>query len=275
MIVESYEDVIKLSGELRQNFYATVHTAISLLLKRHPSGVIIDCSEITEITPEGAETFYNVLQFVNEHEHARIVLAGVKPHIWNVMQTIPDVRSQLPVVETVEEARKSIDLFDEQIDVKKKRLFGAKVAQQTILACLNGDEPTDIEIIAVTKELVSSMETNVVVLLPVTVPRDLPLQAPIPEIEDKAIEAADIARQQLDKVHKHYTIRLERTRSIVNLIKEMVDELKPTRIVMAIQPKRGGEAARQSLIDAVFERISEPVVFVKAKTESKEGSTEA
>lgn len=266
MIVESYEDVIKLSGELKKNFWATVHTAISLLLKRHPSGVIIDCSDITEISPEGADTFYNVLQFVNEHDHARIVLAGVKPHVWDVMQTIPDVRSQLPVVETVEEARRSIDLFDEQIDLKKKRRLGTKIASQTILACLNGDEPTDIEIIAVTKELVSSMETNVVVLLPIVVPRDLPLQAPIPEIEDKAIEAAENARHQLDKVHKHYTIRLERTRSIVSLIQEMVDELKPSRIVMAIQPKRGGSTARQALTDSIFEKISEPIVFVKPKT---------
>src|SRR5947207_872967 len=111
MIVESYEDVVILSGPLRSNFWETIHTAIALTLKRHPTGVIIDCSGITELTPEGAETFQDAIQFVKEHERARIVVAAVSPQAMEVLRHVPEVRSQLPVVATVEEARRSLDLL--------------------------------------------------------------------------------------------------------------------------------------------------------------------
>ena len=116
MIVESYEDVIILSGALRSNFWETIHTAISLTLKRHPTGVIIDCSGITEITPDGAETFHDAIDFVAAHKRARIVVAAVSEEMLEVLRSVPEVRSQLPIAETVEAARKSLDLLVENDD---------------------------------------------------------------------------------------------------------------------------------------------------------------
>src|SRR4051794_2917253 len=105
MIVESYEDVIILSGALRSNYWETLHTAISLTLKRHPSGVIIDCSGLTEATPEGAETFRDVMEYIHGHD-ARVIVAAVPSKVYEVLRTVPEVRSQLAITESVEEARK-------------------------------------------------------------------------------------------------------------------------------------------------------------------------
>ena len=122
MIVESYEDVIVLSGELRSNFWETIHTAIALTLKRHPTGVIIDCSGITLMTPEGGETFHDAIDFVAEHDRARIVVAGVSKSVLEVLRSVPEVRSQLPVAESVEDARRSLDLLvEDEPDVPKKK----------------------------------------------------------------------------------------------------------------------------------------------------------
>src|SRR5436853_3309421 len=113
VIVESYEDVIVLSGALRSNFWETLHTAISLTLKRHPSGVIIDCSGLVEATPEGAETFRDAMEFIHQHD-ARVIVAAVPPNILQVLRTVPDVRSQLAVADSVEAARHSLDLITEE-----------------------------------------------------------------------------------------------------------------------------------------------------------------
>ena len=99
MIVESYEDVIVLSGALRSNFWETIHTAISLMLKRHPTGVVIDCSGITEVTQAGADTFRDVMAYIEEHD-ARIIVAAVSPavirigpHRWQTIKTETDRRA--------------------------------------------------------------------------------------------------------------------------------------------------------------------------------------
>src|SRR5688500_219102 len=113
MIVESYEDVIVVSGALRSNFWETIHTAISLMLKRHPTGVIIDCSGISEVTPEGADTFRDIMAFIHEHD-ARIIVAGVPVQVMEVLKSVPEVRSQLAVAKSVEEARRSLDLLVEE-----------------------------------------------------------------------------------------------------------------------------------------------------------------
>ena len=108
MIVESYEDVIVISGALRSNFWETIHTAISLMLKRHPTGVILDCSGITEVNTAGADTFRDVMSFIHDQD-ARVIVTAVPPQVMEVLRTVPEVRSQLAVAKTVEEARRSLD----------------------------------------------------------------------------------------------------------------------------------------------------------------------
>src|SRR5204863_9799246 len=111
MIVESIGDVIKLSGDLTSNHWETIRTAAGLVLKRHPRGVVVDCSGITSCTEQGAETFYDMLMHI-ERKKSRIIVANIPPVVREALKHVPEVRSRLAVASTVEEAQHSLDLLE-------------------------------------------------------------------------------------------------------------------------------------------------------------------
>lgn len=261
MIVESYEDVIILSGALRQNFWETVHTAVSLILKRHPSGVIIDCSQITEITGKGAETFADVFDFVEEHEEARIILAAVPKHVQQVLREIPEVRSQIPVVDSVEEARRSLDIMESQAQEKKDK---AREYDRDILAILEG-HPEDQDVLAMAQELVLTNRTKVTLLLPIIVPRELPLTAPLVDLEERLVRTAEEGKKVIKAANAKAEIRLERSRDIASLMEEVSEEIDADYVVAAITLSKGGHRGADCYrtVESVFEKVKRPVVIVR------------
>ena len=266
MIVESYEDVIILSGALRSNFWETIHTAISLTLKRHPTGVIIDCSGITEITPDGAETFHDAIDFVAEHKQARIVVAAVSDEMLEVLRSVPEVRSQLPIAETVEAARRSLDLLVETDDVqhkKRKREPEVRAFDRIILAVLSGDE-SDEELFHVANEFVSTLPAKVVLLFPIIVPRNLPLQAPMPELEDRAVKAFDAGKERLKQYKTAHEIRLERARDLAGLIHDVAEEVDAVRVIFALSKRTPAQQEEgMKLISTILQRVNRSVVIVR------------
>ena len=270
MIVESYEDVIVLTGALRSNFWETIHTAISLTLKRHPTGVIIDCSGITEITPEGAETFHEAIDYVSEHVHARIVVAAVPGPVLDVLRSVPEVRSQLPIATTVEDARRSLDLLLEQDDQpKKKRRKEAEVREyhRTMLAVLTGDD-SDEELLHLTQEFVDTESAKVVLLFPVVVPRHLPLQAPMPELESAAVKAIDLAKRMMIEFRTAHEARVEHARDLPTLIHDIAEEVNAERVVFAFSkrnPEKQEEGMR--LVLAILQKVPRRIVFVRGSTD--------
>ncbi|HXH61436.1 MAG TPA: hypothetical protein VNI20_08765 [Fimbriimonadaceae bacterium] len=267
MIVESYEDVIVLTGALRSNFWETIHTAISLTLKRHPTGVIIDCSGISEITPEGAETFHDAINFVSEHERARIVVAAVPENVLSVMRSVPEVRSQLPIAASVEEARSSLDLLteDQKEPKRKKKEPELREYDRTIVAVLTGDD-TDSELLHVTKEFVSTLAAKVVLLFPILVPRNLPLQAPMPEIEKRAVDAIDAGKERLMEYRTTHEVRLERARDLPSLIQEVSQKEDAAWVIMALPLMREGSADEATrLVSSLMAKVEAPLVFVRGR----------
>ena len=109
MIIEAREDTITLRGSLKSNIWAAIQAAAALLLENHPTGIIIDCSLLTHISPKGAETFADAFKYIQEHD-ARIVLAGLSKEMIEIGKEVPGVRSQISMAATVEEARASIKL---------------------------------------------------------------------------------------------------------------------------------------------------------------------
>jgi anti-anti-sigma regulatory factor len=261
MIVESYEDVIVLSGALRQNFWETVHTAVSLILKRHPSGVIIDCSQITEITPKGADTFVDVFEFVEEHEEARIILAAVPAHVKQVLREIPEVRSQIPIVGSVEEARRSLDVLASQTEEKKDK---TRDYDRDILAILEG-HPEDQDVLAMAKELILSNKTKVTLLLPIIVPRELPLTAPLVDLEEKLVKTAEEGKKFIRAANAKAEMRLERSRDIASLMEEISEEIDADFVVAAITLSKSGHRGQDCYrtVESVFEKVKRPVVIVR------------
>lgn len=262
MIVESYEDVIILSGALNANYWETIHTAISLTLKRHPSGVIIDCGGVTEATGEGALTFHDALDFVSEHDQARIIVANVPPQVLEVLKDAPEVRSQLPIVATVEEARRSLDLLSQGAVTKKERDLERKRVDLTVLSVLTGD-PSDVDVMVVTREMVNNLAARVTILLPVIVPRELPLTAPMPDVEERLSDASAHGKDVLIGCETPSEVRLERARDLSTLVAEMSEELTAAYTILAIPDDSVGHEKSAKLIRAVLDKMRRPVLFVR------------
>jgi hypothetical protein len=263
MIVESYEDVIILSGALRRNFWKTIHTAISLTLQRHPEGVIVDCSGITEATPEGAETFHDAIDFVSEHDRARIIFAAARPEVMQVLTNVPELRSQLAMAKSVDDARASLQLFEAGEEPKKKKKSAAKSFDRVIMAVLQG-APTDAQVIEVASEFVSTIPAKVVFLLPVVMPRDLALSAPMPELEALLKASSKLAETSIAPISPVVEVRLERTRNLAALTAEVSQQLSVAYTIIGLNPAATGQEEVRQLLAAV----KLPLIFVRgAKAE--------
>lgn len=269
MIVESYGDVIVLTGALRSNFWETIHTAISLTLKRHPTGVIIDCSGITEISEDGAETFHDAIEYVTEQERSRIVVAAVPQHVLDVLRSVPEVRSQLPIAKSVEDARRSLDLLLETDDEpKKKRRRDAEFReyQRTVVAIVCGDD-SDVELLKVVREFASTNPVKVVVLFPIVVPRNLPLQAPMPEQETLATKAIEAAKTALTEIRIAHEARVEHARDLPTLIHEVAEAADAAYVMFAFSyrtPEKIEEGVK--LVGAILQKVTRPILFVRGST---------
>lgn len=269
MIVESYEDVIVLSGSLSSNNWETIHTAITLQLKRHPSGVVLDCSGLTQATPEGALTFHDALDYVKSHEDARIMLAAVPPPVEALLKQTPELRSQLPIVASVEEARRSLDVLDKLIEPGKDRRLDKKEVQVRVLCVVRGNEG-DVDVMVMTRELVNNIAAKVLILIPIVVPRDLPLTAPIPDLEEKGAASASRIRDTLSDCKTPHEVRMERTRDLAGLLHETSEEIKASYVVLSIPPEAEGEEKCMKTMQAVLAKVKRPVLFVRGHAECLE-----
>lgn len=270
MIVESYEDVIILTGALRSNFWETIHTAVSLTLKRHPTGVIIDGSGITEITPAGAETFRDAIEFIESHDQARIVVASVPPHALEVLMSVPEVRSQLPIAATVEAARKSLDLLvtSDEEPKKKKKDMGDGEIKRTILAILSADDSDD-DLLQLIKEHVDNVHGRVVLLFPIVIPRNLPLQAPMPELEDKGLKTIEKCKARLSELKTPHEVRVEHTRDLPAIIHETAEEVDAARVLVAFSRRNPEQMeAGMSKLLSIMQRVKRPIVLIRGQRDS-------
>jgi hypothetical protein len=269
LIVESYDDVIVLTGALRSNFWETIHTAISLTLRRHPTGVIIDCSGITEITEKGAETFHDAIDYVTEHDRARIVVAAVPQHVLDVLRMVPEVRSQLPIAKSVEDARRSLDLLvesDGESKKKKRRDQEFREYQRTVVAIVCGDD-SDAELLKVVREFASTNPVKVVVLFPIVVPRNLPLQAPMPDEEALATKAIEEAKRTLTEIRIAHEAKVEHARDLPTLIHDIAEKADAAYVMFAFSqrtPEKLEEGVR--LVGTILQKVTRPIIFVRGKT---------
>lgn len=257
MIVESYEDVIVLSGALRSNFWETLHTAISLMLKRHPSGVIIDCSGLTDATPEGAQTFRDVMEFIHNHD-ARVIVASVPQNVLDVLKSVPQVRSQLAIAESVEQARKSLDLLVETRPAKRR---GVGPSETRIVLLLSSEGP-DKQACTLAAQLAEARDAEIHLVCIVIVPRELPLTAPLSKEEAAASRAIELARGSFDRQMK-VTPHLERGRDIASTLQDFLEETPAELVVlpMVLGPNQPEGPAKT--IGSILQRVTQEVILVR------------
>lgn len=266
MIVESYEDIIRLSGALRSNQWETLHTAIALSLRRHPEGVILDCEGLTECNEKGAQTFYHVMEFLKVHD-ARVLVAAVPRDVMEVLRNVEDVRSQLPISETVDEARKSLYFFtggeledEERTSHKRDQVE----AEHHFLVVVQGSE-CDHHLLKMAHQMARGMRALVYVMFPIIVPRELPIQSALPEEEGRAKTCLEKADQALDLDQVNHVLLLERGRDAASAVFSTLEQHACSHVFIGLDPEDDGQGSNAKMISSVNAKVQgSTVLFVVA-----------
>lgn len=263
MIVESYEDVIRLSGALRSNFWDTIHTAISLTLRKYPRGVILDCSRITECTPNGAETFQDALNYIRRHG-SRFIVAEVPPQMLEVLKTVPEVRSQLPIASTIEEARKSMDLSLEE----RAANLTAKGNPHVSLLALYGTECDEAALEFFADEVEEHGQTPHLVAV-IEVPRELPLQAPLTDKEEAAHAALETAKSRLKARRLSAAVHMEKARDLAAGIAAVADKTRAEWVFVPLPCKPEHTDKALQVMRTLLHRLTCRVVLVRGRVHAE------
>ena len=109
MIIEAKEDTLYLSGAFNENHWPTLEGAVLYLLRNHPRGIIVECSQMTAVAENGVRTFLEVLRQAGK-QGWRVLFVNVPDGVSEQIRTTPGLRSQLPIAGSVEEARRSLEL---------------------------------------------------------------------------------------------------------------------------------------------------------------------
>lgn len=201
MIIEARDDTITLRGEVKSNIWPAIQAAAALLLENHPTGIILDGSGLTKITPKGAETFAHAFAYIAS-QNARIMVVGLTDEMLEIGKTVPGVRSQLPIAASVEEARSSLELGE-----LTPRRGKARVA--AVVPILGNWRRA----VYFADKLACGENCEVHLVDLIKVPRTLPLGSPLPEREAAGQQRLEEAQGLVRKTGLKSFSHVERVRS--------------------------------------------------------------
>lgn len=226
MIIHVKGDVIEVKGSLVKNHWVALRSAVGLLLDRHPSGVIIDGSGLTEMNEAGAHTFIDAAGFI-QAQNARVVVSGLPSDILERIRRIPGARSQLPLAASIEEARASLAVgVGEAVPEAKRR--------PAILVPLLGDWQRAIEYAAHHADRTADIH----LLYVMEVPRALPLGEPLPEMEAQATATLSEAEGLLSRSGITVRRMTTRARTAVEGVGKFAADTSPRLVVTAYSKDR-------------------------------------
>ncbi|MEO7453429.1 MAG: hypothetical protein ABIV13_01555 [Fimbriimonadales bacterium] len=257
MIVESIGDVIYLSGDMVSNQWRGIRTAAGLILKRHPHGVIVDCGGLVACNEEGAETFYDMMHFI-ERKKARIIVANLSKVIKEALAHVPEVRSRLAVAATVEDARRSLDLthnslVDQGADRRSSGLL--------ILALSGGR--ADGHAIAVAVAMAQLRSLKVIALFPILVPQSLPMDTPMSDAEAHADSSLKIAHEAFKSKQVPVNLTIQRARNLASAVDSVAKEMDERTAIIALpdDDPRTGEPIKTA--SSLLQKIGSEVILVR------------
>lgn len=256
MIVESINDIIRLSGDLTTNQWEAIRTAAGLLLKRHPRGVVVDCGGLKQVSLDGAQTFYDMMVHI-ESKRARIIVANVPAHVREILSEVPDVRSGLAIAATVEDARNSLDMIDEIGNGKKSEQH----VTGHLLLCLTGSA-ADPHAISLACAIAERRHLAVTAFYPIIVPRALPTSSPLPEEEHEATESLKLATDLLGQRGIVVTPIVERCRSVAAGLEPALKGVMVCVISLVTEELTKREP--QTMIEGLLEAVSSEMILVRA-----------
>ena len=109
MIIEAKEDTLYLSGSFYENHWPTLEGAVRYLLRNRPKGIIVECSRMNLAAEAGVRTFLEVLRNAAA-QNWRVLFVNLPEEARARIRTTPGLRSQLPIANSVEEARQSLEI---------------------------------------------------------------------------------------------------------------------------------------------------------------------
>jgi anti-anti-sigma regulatory factor len=268
VIIETKDDVVRLSGSLTKNQWLTIRAAANLLLQDHPQGIIIDCSSLENISEDGAKTFLEAMRDI-ESAKARIVVASLPPNLRRVIQTVPGVRSQLPIADSVEAARASLRMHNLQAAPPPAQ-EGARRGQVLLVPLLADLDLTYGAHLAGRLAQTTRDEVRLVYFLEVE--RTLPLGAPLPEKERAAqeslLKAGQYARRHNVIVREHVERVREATEGILTAIKANTAD----QLVLGATSEPVGEDSHErfhQLVDSLLHRAPCEVVVGRLRPQDQ------
>lgn len=213
MIIETRRDVVLLSGMLHKNQWLTIRAAAGMLLRDFPEGIIVDCSGLQEVSESGAKTFLDAMKDIDA-AHTRIIVANLPANVMQVLKSVPGVRSQLPIAESVDAARASLKMHRRTTNqLSSAQATGAK-SRVVVVPLMAEVDLTYGADLAARYSNMANADLRLVYLLEVT--RDLPLNAPLPAQEQAAEQTMQIARQFVANHSCTATEHIERVRDAVD-----------------------------------------------------------
>ena len=263
MIIETKEDVVRLSGALHKNQWMTIKAAANLLLQEHPQGIIIDCGHLSDISGEGGKTFLEAMKDI-EGVHSRIIVANLPENAAAVCKTIPGVRSQLPIANSVADARASLHTLN------CKRSMAAMEATKTngrILVPLVADiDLTYGASLAARIAKVNRFEVRLAYFIEVG--RGLPLNAPLADEEKVAQETLKRAIPQLQPQGVAPVQEIQRVREPLDGILMAIKLQEIDQLVLGAPYSTEGEEAHEafySLTNSLLDRAPCEVIIGRQK----------
>jgi len=252
VIVEVRDDTLALSGHLRRNHWSTLAPAARVLLKRHPEGLILDCSGLSQLTAEGAETLRTAEAYVAEHG-GQLVVAELQPEVARTLRATPSLGSRLALADSVSQARTTLGLTPS----------GASEAVASCAVVLLGTE-TDAHAMSMAARLTPTSGT-VLILVPLSVPRDRSLLSSLGAEEEKAREQVERYTQILQAQQVTVLARVERTRDRARRVVEVLEEHPAQRLVLAVSADTDDETQRTA--QQIAHHACCPTLFLQLKQE--------
>ncbi|MCC6729865.1 MAG: universal stress protein [Chthonomonadales bacterium] len=256
MIVYTKEDMVRLSGALVKNQWLTIKAAANLLLRDHPQGILIDGSELEHVSEDGARTFLEAMRDI-QAAGARIVVCNLPANVLEVLRGVPGVRSQLPIANSVEEARDSL------------RMLGTGVTEVShnavLVPLLDG---IDVEHAIRIAGRVAQAERHPLVLLGfLEVARTLPLGTPLPEAEASAKTLLESAAALARRSGLPNRVHLERVRDLQDGVLHAIRSYGSAHVVLAVEPLRANDELFANIMDALLHRAPCDVVIARRAIE--------
>jgi anti-anti-sigma regulatory factor/nucleotide-binding universal stress UspA family protein len=270
MIIDAREDVVALSGNLDRNLWPAIQAPANLLLRQHPTGILIDASELHMCTTEGVKTFVDAVQYI-ERYRARIVLCNVPQEVADMIRTVPGARSQVAIAPDRESGRASLELAQRQREKKRIKL-AAELEDRQILVPLIPSMSTTREALGLSKVLAGVADTaNVAeakepprgkkpsslihLAFFIEVPRSMPLSAPFAEEEDHARRLLNEAESIAAKIGLRVKSHIIRSRNTAEEIIEQATILNINTIVLSLPAaSEVGREPVQNIVRHVLER---------------------